>query len=131
MASKMLYYLAAEEDHWLDELLDYFPIMNATVPTKKSLQMIEEQLKAGEITQSVLVINVSGLEDRLPTLLEEYQELEHVQKQPLYLVGIKEGEEEQWRNNYPQAKIVAITGFLVEFDFEAVCREMEADLGGK
>ncbi|MFB0831161.1 hypothetical protein [Brevibacillus laterosporus] len=131
MASKMLYYLAAEEDHWLDELLDYFPIMNATVPTKKSLQMIEEQLKAGEITQSVLVINVSGLEDRLSTLLEECQELEHVQKQPLYLVGIKEGEEEQWRNNYPQAKIVAITGFLVEFDFEAVCREMEADLGGK
>ncbi|MBA4533707.1 hypothetical protein [Brevibacillus halotolerans] len=131
MASKMLYYLAAEEDHWLDELLDYFPIMNATVPTKKSLQMIEEQLKEGEITQSVLVINVSGLEDRLPTLLEECQELEHVQKQPLYLVGIKEGEEEQWRNNYPEAKIVAITGFLVEFDFEAVCREMEADLGGK
>ncbi|AIG28242.1 hypothetical protein EGH10_02405 [Brevibacillus laterosporus] len=131
MASKMLYYLAAEEDHWLDELLDYFPIMNATVPTKKSLQMIEEQLKAGEITQSVLVINVSGLEDRLSTLLEECQELEHVQKQPLYLVGIKEGEEEQWRNNYPQAKIVAITGFLVEFDFEAVCREIEADLGGK
>ncbi|PPA92866.1 hypothetical protein [Brevibacillus laterosporus] len=131
MASKMLYYLAAEEDHWLDELLDYFPVMNATVPTKKTLQMIEEQMKAGEITQSVLVINVTGLEERLPTLLEEYRNLDYVQKQPLYLVGIKEGDEEQWRNNYPQAKIIVITGFLVEFDFEAVCREMEADLGGK
>lgn len=131
MASKMLYYLAAEEDHWLDELLDYFPIMNAMVPTKKTLQLIEEQIEAGEITQSVLVINVTGLEDRLPTLLEECQSLEHVEKQPLYLVGIKEGEEEQWRSNYPQAKVIVITGFLVEFDFESVCREMEADLGGK
>ncbi|QOS99061.1 hypothetical protein JNUCC42_22210 [Brevibacterium sp. JNUCC-42] len=131
MASKMLYYLAAEEDHWLDELLDYFPIMNAMVPTKKTLQVIEEQIEAGEITQSVLVINVTGLEDRLPTLLEECQSLKHVQKQPLYLVGIKEGEEEQWRSNFPQAKVIVITGFLVEFDFESVCREMEADLGGK
>jgi hypothetical protein len=51
-------------------------------------------------------------------------------KDPLYIVGLKPEEEEAWQEAYPHAKIIVITGFAVEFDYDAVLARMEIDLEG-
>ncbi|WP_139491434.1 hypothetical protein [Brevibacillus dissolubilis] len=129
MSRNMLYYLAWEEDDWLDELLDYFPVINAVVPTTKTLQLMKEHCEIGEVDKAVIVINLAHEKEKNKDFLAQLAGDEELSRYPLYFVGLKEAEKDEWQAAYPQAKIIVITGFVVEFDFEAVCKQIEAEWG--
>lgn len=130
MSTAMLYYLAWQEDDWLDEVLDRFPEVNALVPTVKTLEMLAEQRKSGEVKRAVLVLNAAGEQDRTREFLQLCMADPLMSVDPLYIVGLKPEEEEAWQEAYPNAKIIVITGFAVEFDYDAVLARMEIDLEG-
>ncbi|MGN7469804.1 hypothetical protein [Brevibacillus sp. SAFN-007a] len=130
MSTAMLYYLAWHEDDWLDEVLDRFPEVNAMVPTAKTFELIAGQRESNEVTRAVLVLNAAEEQDRCREFLRLRQEHPLLSKDPLYLVGLKPEEEEAWQEAYPDAKIIVITGFAVEFDYDAVLARMEIDLEG-
>ncbi|TGV05514.1 hypothetical protein EN829_054540 [Mesorhizobium sp. M00.F.Ca.ET.186.01.1.1] len=130
MSTAMLYYLAWHEDDWLDEVLDRFPEVNAMVPTAKTFELIVGQRESKEVERAVLVLNAAQEQDRCREFLRLCQEHPELSKDPLYLVGLKPDEEEAWKEAYPYAKIIVITGFAVEFDYDAVLARMEIDLEG-
>ena len=130
MSTAMMYYLAWHEDDWLDEVLDRFPEVNALVPTVKTFEMLAEQRQSGEVTRAVLVLNAAQEQERCRAFLQLCLEHEQLSSDPLYIVGLKPEEEEAWREAYPTAKIIVITGFAVEFDYDAVLARMESDLEG-
>jgi len=130
MSTAMMYYLAWHEDDWLDEVLDRFPEVNALVPTAKTFEMLAEQRQSGEVSRAVLVLNAAQEQDRCRAFLQFCLEHEQLSSDPLYIVGLKPEEEEAWREAYPTAKIIVITGFAVEFDYDAVLARMESDLEG-
>ncbi|WP_232699558.1 hypothetical protein [Brevibacillus daliensis] len=130
MMNNMIFYLAWEEEHWLDELLDYFPQLIAMVPTVSTLERIETELQEGQIDRTVLVINVENQPDTIEIILQAIASSTQLQSIPIYLVGVTEENQEKWQSICPQAKMIVIKGFLVEFNFEQVCRQIESDLGG-
>ncbi|KQL45629.1 hypothetical protein AN963_11245 [Brevibacillus choshinensis] len=130
MSTAMLYYLAWQEDDWLDEVLDRFPEVNALVPSVKTFEMLAEQRKSGEVKRAVLVLNAAGEQDRTREFLQLCMADPQMSVDPLYIVGLKPEEEEAWQEAYPNAKIIVITGFAVEFDYDAVLARMEIDLEG-
>ncbi|MED4583049.1 hypothetical protein [Brevibacillus choshinensis] len=130
MSTAMLYYLAWQEDDWLDEVLDRFPEVNALVPSVKTFEMLAEQRKSGEVKRAVLVLNAAGEQDRTREFLQLCMADPQMSVDPLYIVGLKAEEEEAWQEAYPNAKIIVITGFAVEFDYDAVLARMEIDLEG-
>ncbi|MDR7314409.1 hypothetical protein [Brevibacillus nitrificans] len=130
MSTAMLYYLAWQEDDWLDEVLDRFPEVNALVPTVKTFEMLAEQRESGEVKHAVLVLNASQEQERCREFLQRCKTHAQISLDPLYIVGLKPEEEEAWQEAYPNAKIIVITGFAVEFDYDAVLARMEIDLEG-
>lgn len=130
MSTAMMYYLAWHEDDWLDEVLDRFPEVNAVVPTVKTFEMLSEQRKSGEVKRAVLVLNAAQEQDRCREFLRLCMADPNISADPLYIVGLKPTEEEAWQEAYPHAKIIVITGFAVEFDYDAVLARMEIDLEG-
>lgn len=130
MSTAMMYYLAWHEDDWLDEVLDRFPEVNAIVPTAKTFEMLAEQRTSGGVTRAVLVLNAAEEQARCREFLRLCLEHPQVSSDPLYIVGLKPEEEEAWQEAYPHAKIIVITGFAVEFDYDAVLARMESDLEG-
>ncbi|QRG66291.1 hypothetical protein [Brevibacillus choshinensis] len=130
MSTAMLYYLAWQEDDWLDEVLDRFPEVNALVPTAKTFEMLAGQRKSGEVKRAVMVLNAAGEQERTHEFLQLCKTDPQLSTDPLYIVGLKPDEEEAWQEAYPNAKIIVITGFAVEFDYDAVLARMEIDLEG-
>lgn len=130
MSTAMMYYLAWHEDDWLDEILDRFPEVNAVVPTTKTYAMLAEQRRSGEVRRAVLVLNAAQEQERCHAFLQMCMADELLSKDPLYIVGLKPEEEKEWQEAYPHAKIIVITGFAVEFDYDAVLARMEIDLEG-
>ncbi|GED31482.1 MULTISPECIES: hypothetical protein [Brevibacillus] len=130
MSTAMLYYLAWQEDDWLDEVLDRFPEVNALVPTVKTFEMLAEQRESGEVKHAVLVLNAAQEQERCREFLQLCKTHAQMSRDPLYIVGLKPEEEEAWQEAYPNAKIIVITGFAVEFDYDAVLARMEIDLEG-
>lgn len=130
MSTAMLYYLAWQEDDWLDEILDRFPEVNALVPTAKTFELLADQRKSGEIERAVLVLNAAHEQERCREFLQLCSADPQLSTDPLYIVGLKPEEEEAWQEAYPSAKIIVITGFAVEFDYDAVLARMEIDLEG-
>lgn len=130
MSTAMLYYLAWQEDDWLDEVLDRFPEINAIVPSVKTFELLAKQRESGEIERAVLVLNAAVEQERCKDFLRLCQEHPQLSADPLYIVGLKPEEEEAWQEAYPHAKIIVITGFAVEFDYDAVLARMEIDLEG-
>lgn len=128
MSTAMLYYLAWQEDDWLDEVLDRFPEVNALVPTVKTFEMLAEQRESGEVKHAVLVLNAAQEQERCREFLQLCKTHAQMSRDPLYIVGLKPEEEEAWQEAYPNAKIIVITGFAVEFDYDAVLARMEIDL---
>lgn len=130
MSTAMMYYLAWHEDDWLDEMLDRFPEVNAVVPTAKTFAMLAEQRKSGEVERAVLVLNAAQEQERCHAFLQQCMTDPFLSADPLYIVGLRPEEEKAWQETYPHAKIVVITGFAVEFDYDAVLARMEIDLEG-
>lgn len=130
MAATMIYYLAWQEDDWLDEILDYFPQLNALVPTSRTLELLKAHRDIGEVERAVIVINAGDEQEKSREFIQLLQADDRLAADPLYIVGLREAEAEQWQKDFPQAKIIVITGFAVEFDYDAVFRQMEADLEG-
>ncbi|WP_429843442.1 hypothetical protein [Brevibacillus sp. FIR094] len=130
MSTAMLYYLAWNEDDWLDEVLDRFPEINALVPSVKTFELLAKQRESGEVERAVLVLNAAVEQERCKEFLRLCQEHPQLSVAPLYIVGLKPEEEEAWQEAYPHAKIIVITGFAVEFDYDAVLARMEIDLEG-
>lgn len=130
MSTAMLYYLAWQEDDWLDEVLDRFPEVNALVPTVKTFEILAEQRESGEVKHAVLVLNAAQEQERCREFLQLCKAHAQMSRDPLYIVGLKPEEEEAWQEAYPNAKIIVITGFAVEFDYDAVLARMEIDLEG-
>lgn len=130
MSNPMMYYLAWEEDDWLDELLDRFPEVNAHVPTAKTFAELSRQRRTGEVERAVLVLNASQEKEKCHAFLRMCMEDERLSQDPLYIVGLKPEEEQDWREMYPHAEIVVITGFVFTFDYDAVLDRMERDLEG-
>lgn len=125
----MVYYLSWEEDDWLDEILDFFPSVNALVPTVKTVEQIRKQLEEGIVERALFIVNVGEQGDKTGEIVRLLASDSAFSRFPLYLVGLNETEAEKWKSVVPQAKTVVITGFAVEFDYEAVLREMKADWG--
>jgi hypothetical protein len=125
MALDMVYYLAFEEDDWLDEILDYFREVNSVVPSTKTLQLMREQRANGVVENVLLVINVAHEKERSKDFLLHLQADDIWTNIPLYLVGVDEDEEAQWRTICPRAKVVVIRGSKYEFDYEAVLKDMK------
>ncbi len=130
MATQMLYYLAWQEDDWLDEILDFFPQVNAVVPTAKTLEQIKLQHDQGERDKLLLVLNVAGETEKSKEFLSLLQKEEKLSDKPLYLVGVEPSEEESWQQAVPQAKVIAIKVHPFEFPYEEVLRQMKADWEG-
>lgn len=130
MAQAMIYYLAWQEDDWLDELLDFFPAVNAVVPTRKTLDLMREQRAEGLADKRLVVLNPSGEEEKSREFLQALTADLDWQAVPLYIVGLTEEQAPAWQEAYPQAKVIVITGFAVEFDYTGVMRQMQADLEG-
>jgi hypothetical protein len=130
MSTAMLYYLAWHEDDWLDEVLDRFPEVNAIVPSVKTFELLAKQRESQEVERAVLVLNAAAEQERCREFLRLSQEHPMLSKDPLYIVGLKPDEEKAWQEAYPHAKIIVITGFAVEFDYDAVLARMEIDLEG-
>jgi hypothetical protein len=131
MAKQMVYYISWQEDDWLDELLDYFPAVNALVPTAKSYQAIKEQRQAGEVEQAVFVVNPAADPQETDKFLQQVTNDPQLSREPLYLVGVKETEADGWRERYPTAKVVVNSGYSFDFDYEAVLAQMEAEWGNR
>lgn len=130
MSTAMMYYLAWHEDDWLDEILDRFPEVNALVPTVKTFEMLAQQRESGEVKRAVLVLNAAQEQERCREFLRHCMAHPQLSVDPLYIVGLKPEEKEAWQETYPNAKIIVITGFAVEFDYDAVLARMEIDLEG-
>jgi len=130
MAQAMIYYLAWQEDDWLDELLDFFPAVNAVVPTLKTLDLMRHQRAEGLADQRLVVLNPAGEEAKSREFLQSLTADPDWKAAPLYIVGLTEHQAPAWQEAYPQAKVIVITGFAVEFDYEGVMRQMQADLEG-
>jgi hypothetical protein len=130
MSTAMMYYLAWQEDDWLDEMLDRFPEVNALVPTAKTFATLSEQRRTGEVERAVLVLNAAHEQEKCHAFLRMCMEDERLSTDPLYIVGLRPEEEQVWQEAYPRANIVVITGFAVEFDYDAVLDRMEIDLEG-
>jgi hypothetical protein len=130
MAATMIYYLAWQEDEWLDEILDRFPQVNALVPTTRTLELLKTHRDLGEVERAVIVVNAGDEREKCKEFLRLLQTDERLAADPLYIVGLREAEAERWRAAFPQANIIVITGFAVEFDYESVLKRMEADLEG-
>ncbi|MFY0542581.1 hypothetical protein [Brevibacillus sp. H7] len=128
MSTAMMYYLAWQEDDWLDEILDRFPQVNALVPTAKTFQQLKEQ--RSEMERVVIVLNAAYEQDKGKEFLRLLANDEQLSADPLYIVGLKPEEADEWQTAYPHAKIIVITGFAVEFDYDSVLAQMEADLEG-
>jgi len=128
MSTAMIYYLAWQEDDWLDELLDRFPQVNALVPTAKTFAQLQEQ--RAQWDRAVLVLNAAQEQEKCQEFLEWLERDERLSADPLYIVGLKPDEEQEWQNRFPRARIIVITGFAVEFDYESVLDRMEEDLEG-
>ncbi|MFD2370760.1 hypothetical protein ACFSO0_12565 [Brevibacillus sp. GCM10020057] len=131
MSTAMLYYLAWQEDDWLDEILDRFPEVNALVPTAKTFEQLAKARKLGEVNRAVLVLNAAHEQERTREFLQLCMADPLLSTDPLYIVGLKPEEEGAWQEAYPSAKIIVITGFAVEFDYDAVLARMETDLEGE
>jgi hypothetical protein len=130
MSTAMMYYLAWQEDDWLDELLDRFPQVHALVPNAKTFHLLREERDTGEVERGVIVLNAAYEQEKCREFLQLIQTDERLAADPLYIVGLKPEEKEEWKASYPQANIVVITGFAVEFDYDSVLDQMEADMGG-
>jgi hypothetical protein len=130
MSTAMIYYLAWQEDDWLDEILDRFPQVNALVPNAKTFQLLQEQRDTAEVERGVLVLNAACEQEKCREFLQLIETDERLAADPLYIVGLKPGEEEEWKAAYPRANIVVITGYAVEFDYDSVLDKMEADMEG-
>jgi len=128
MSTVMIYYLAWQEDDWLDELLDRFPQVNALVPTAKTFAQLQEQ--RAHLDRVVLVLNAAQEQEKCQEFLEWLERDERLSADPVYIVGLKPDEEQEWQNRFPRARIIVITGFAVEFDYESVLDRMEEDLEG-
>ncbi len=126
MTKQMVYYLAWQEDEWLDEFLDRFPNVNALVPTVKSLEQIKAQ-RAGEGDRILLVINPSGEPQLTRELLRKLSEDEALSREPLYLVGVRPDEAAEWQAASPHARVVVMDKPSYEFDFDNVLDRMEAE----
>ncbi|NGQ96835.1 hypothetical protein G3578_16845 [Brevibacillus sp. SYP-B805] len=123
-------YLAWQEDDWLDEVLDYFPQVNATVPTAKAWAAVtEERMRAG-LERALVILNVAGEKEKSMAFLQRLQAEGAFADDPLYLVGVAPEEAEEWQQRFPRASVIVITGHPFEFDYEAVFRQMEAALEG-
>ncbi|USG67086.1 hypothetical protein NDK47_07285 [Brevibacillus ruminantium] len=130
MSTAMMVYLAWEEDDWLDEVLDRFPEVRAMVPNVKTWQLLQEERHIHGLDRYVIVLNAAHEQEECRQFLRLLQESESFSRDSLYIVGLKPEEEESWQRDYPQAKIIVITGFAVEFDYDAVLSQMESDLEG-
>jgi hypothetical protein len=128
MSTAMMYYLAWQEDDWLDEILDRFPHVNALVPTAKTFAQLKEQRTQWD--RIVVVLNAANEQEKCREFLNLLESDERLSADPLYIVGLKPDEEQDWQNAYPRANIIVITGFAVEFDYDAVLTRMEEDLEG-
>lgn len=128
MVSAMLYYLAWQEDDWLDEVLDRFRQVNALVPTSKSFQLMQTQHDQGEVKRAVVVVNAAHEKDKSKDFLKLMQTDQRLSSEPLYIVGVTEEEAAEWRILYPRANVIVISGYVFDFDFESVLDLMEADL---
>jgi len=126
-AQNMLYYLAWEEDDWLDEILDYFRSVNAVVPTAKTLQFMKEQRAEGVARNAVVVLNAAHEPEKSMEFLHLLQNDDEWKNVPLYIVGLEEHQEAEWQAAFPRANIVVIRGSKYEFDYEAVLKEMNAE----
>jgi len=131
MFTGLIYYLAWEEDDWLDELLDRFPELNALVPSAKTFQMMQEMRRTGEVERCVIVLNAAVEQEKCHQFLRLLAKDEQLSRDPLYIVGLKPEEQAAWQEAYPHANIIVITGFAVEFDYDAVLTRMAADLEGE
>ncbi|MBO8165225.1 MAG: hypothetical protein H0Z34_16195 [Brevibacillus sp.] len=123
----MVHYFAWQEDEWLDELLDYFTDVHALIPSPQTLAIVKEQRREEGIDKGIIVVNPAGGEEQSKAFLDLLTADEALKRDPLYIVGISEQERAAWQEAYPRAKVVAITGFAVEFDYSAVLARMESD----
>ncbi|WP_134685979.1 hypothetical protein [Brevibacillus migulae] len=130
MTVQMIYYLAWQEDDWLDEILDFFPQVNAVVPTAKVLEQIKARHEQGEADKLLFVVNVADEQEKSKEFLQSLQKDEKLSKMPLYLVGVDAAEEESWKQAFPQANVIVIRVHPFEFDYEAVFRQMKSEWEG-
>ncbi|HZG17359.1 MAG TPA: hypothetical protein VE710_20455 [Candidatus Bathyarchaeia archaeon] len=130
MTVQMIYYLAWQEDDWLDEILDFFPQVNAVVPTAKVLEQIKARHEQGETDKLLFVVNVADEKEKSRAFLQSLQQDEKLSKMPLYLVGADATDEESWKQEFPQANVIVIRVHPFEFDYEAVFRQMKAEWEG-
>lgn len=130
MSQAMIYYLAWQEDEWLDEILDRFRQVNAWVPTAKTFQLIKEERDSQAVKRAVFILHAGHEQEKTREFLRMLQTDARLAEDPLYIVGLKEAEAAQWQQDYPQAKIFVITGYLFDYDYEPVLQQIEADLEG-
>jgi len=130
MTVQMIYYLAWQEDDWLDEILDFFPQVNAVVPTAKVLEQIKARHEQGEADKLLFVVNVADEKEKSIAFLQSLQQDEKLSKMPLYLVGADASDEESWKQEFPQANVIVIRVHPFEFDYEAVFRQMKSEWEG-
>lgn len=123
----MVHYFAWQEDEWLDELLDFFTDVHALVPTSETLALVKEQRRQEGIDRGIIVVNPTGEPEASQAFLDLLTTDEALRHDPLYIVGVAEQEAARWQKAYPTAKVVAITGFAVEFDYARVLAQMKAD----
>ncbi|UFJ39371.1 hypothetical protein LOK74_14980 [Brevibacillus humidisoli] len=126
MERLMVYYFAWQEDEWLDEILDYFSEVNALVPTQQTLELVKEQRREEGIGKSLIIVNTAGEPEKSGRFLDLLTQDDTLADAPLYIVGVSEREAADWQQAYPRAKVVAITGFAVEFDYTRVLAGMES-----
>lgn len=130
MGTQMIYYLAWDEDDWLDELLDFFPQVNAVLPTAKTLEQIRADHEQPEADKLLFVVNVAAEAKKSQEFLALLQQDDKLADKPLYLVGVDPAEEASWQQQYPHARVVAIKGHPFEFDYEKILQQMKSDWEG-
>ncbi|MEJ8543892.1 hypothetical protein [Brevibacillus borstelensis] len=130
MSTAMMVYLAWQEDDWLDEILDRFSEVRAMVPNAKTSRLLKDERDLQQIERFVIVLNAAFEQEECRQFLQQWETDERSARDSLYIVGLKPDEQESWQRAYPQANIIVITGFAVEFDYDSVLSQMESDLEG-
>ncbi|EMT52040.1 hypothetical protein I532_14393 [Brevibacillus borstelensis AK1] len=131
MSTAMMVYLAWQEDDWLDEILDRFSEVRAMVPNAKTFRLLKEEKDSQQIDRYVvIVLNAAYEQEECRQFLQQWEADGRSAHDSLYIVGLKPDEQESWQRAYPQANIIVITGFAVEFDYDSVLSQMESDLEG-
>ncbi|MGD8192388.1 hypothetical protein ACQCN2_20645 [Brevibacillus ginsengisoli] len=128
MKRNILAYYAWEEDLWLDEFLDRFREVNAMVPTPKSLQSLQDEIKDDHEQSLIIVVNVGEGKQETEQFLKALVQTPLYSAIPLFFVGLNSEEEKQeWIKRYPNAKGIVVVEHTWDYDYEPIMRQIEAE----